>query len=390
MKSDNSIAVKEGDALHYMPQLDALRVFAVAAVFVTHFTFRTPVLGKLGVQLFFVLSGFLITSILLRTRSLVEDGRAERKRELVHFYARRFFRLFPALFLLITILLVVNWGTIRQDWAWHLFYLSNIYFTRLNTLPAGGIAVLWTLSVEEQFYIFWALVILLAPRRFHVPAALIAIGTALLWRSAIWRFHLTFFGGYVLPFNWLDVIGTGAILALSREKPDALRVTSDQLRRGARNVGVPLFVLSLTAIVRGSTSPLLLVFADFCTALAFTWIVAEASLGIRRISRFLEWPPVLYLGRISYGLYLYHFFTQDVMNWFYRALHISLTPWFVPWGLVNFWTSLAGGFGTKAAALSLLVMRISLAVVLAALSWHLWEKPIRRAGVRRLHVQASG
>jgi peptidoglycan/LPS O-acetylase OafA/YrhL len=146
----------QGMALSYMPQLDALRALGVFGVWFTHWGIGTlPVLrwihwGEMGVQLFFVLSGYLITGILLRARDRADCGEGKwlvAKR----FYVRRFLRICPIYYLtLLATAIVIQ--HMREGFFWHLTYTSNIFFALRGRLDLIG-AHFWTLSVEEQFYL---------------------------------------------------------------------------------------------------------------------------------------------------------------------------------------------------------------------------------------------
>jgi peptidoglycan/LPS O-acetylase OafA/YrhL len=112
MNSEIPPIVKQGGTLRYMPQLDALRAFAVGLVFLNHWGDKTGITGMLGVRPFFVISGFLITSILLGIRTEIEAKGTPWTTQLRLFYSRRFLRLFPALLLLVVDLLIFNWESI--------------------------------------------------------------------------------------------------------------------------------------------------------------------------------------------------------------------------------------------------------------------------------------
>jgi peptidoglycan/LPS O-acetylase OafA/YrhL len=143
--------------LDYLPRLDGVRALAVGGVLVTHFMWflepiQTMELGRTGVRLFFVLSGFLITRILLDYRSRMSVGEAAR-----HFYWRRFLRLAPPFYLAVTVALILNLANMREDWPWHVFYLSNFLLAARGSVePVGH---LWSLAVEEQFYLVWFAVV---------------------------------------------------------------------------------------------------------------------------------------------------------------------------------------------------------------------------------------
>src|SRR6187455_3159440 len=122
----------------YMPQLDALRTFAVFAVMIHHFwpeaTLNLP-LGFVGVQLFFVLSGFLITGILWPAREAVQSGRWPAPTVFGRFYARRVLRIFPLFYGTLAVLFVVGISDVRDSWIWHVSYLSNVHFAMLGWFP---------------------------------------------------------------------------------------------------------------------------------------------------------------------------------------------------------------------------------------------------------------
>src|SRR5262249_15573796 len=153
---------------NYVPQLDGLRAFAVGAVLIHHF-FKPARIGGvdfalLGVWLFFVLSGFLITGILLRLRDQVDHSGYPSGFALRQFYIRRFLRIFPLYYSVLFMAATIDLGDVRDTILWHLAYISNYLFATRQDW--GSItAHFWSLSVEEQFYILWPVLILFAPRR---------------------------------------------------------------------------------------------------------------------------------------------------------------------------------------------------------------------------------
>jgi peptidoglycan/LPS O-acetylase OafA/YrhL len=154
------MTVIHNDRLEYMPQLDSLRAFAVLAVFYQHcfsheyWLFHVP-WGGVGVLCFFVISGFLITSILLKEF----DGSASLRSVIVPFLIRRAARLMPLLAAVLAIAFVLDFPSMRATFWWHITYLSNIYFS-FHGFHSGA-NHFWTLAAEEQFYIFWPLVLFL-------------------------------------------------------------------------------------------------------------------------------------------------------------------------------------------------------------------------------------
>jgi len=148
----------------WCPQLDGLRAIAVTFVLIHHWISPRLGFGIIGVQLFFVLSGFLITGILLRERRGVESGRQSIGFSVRQFYARRFLRIFPLYYACLALFVVLDRFEIRKSLVWFACYLSNVFFF-LKGEFGGPFSHFWSLAVEEQFYLFWPWIVLLAPRK---------------------------------------------------------------------------------------------------------------------------------------------------------------------------------------------------------------------------------
>ena len=190
-------------------QLDGLRAFAILPVLYTHFWNDDNWLGSAGVFLFFVLSGYLITGILLRSRT--------KPSALQNFYIRRFLRIAPIYYVTLGLACLIHLPGIRQTFLWHFFYLSNVLFTLKNSWTSPWYtAHLWTLSVEEQFYLVWPFLILFLPSKAIKPVVWSTIIASIIYQlGAYW-----FFGfGYIRRWDialllLLDKLGLGALLAL--------------------------------------------------------------------------------------------------------------------------------------------------------------------------------
>lgn len=316
--------------LGYVPALDGLRAVAITLV-VSHHAFGWPAGGWLGVDLFFVLSGFLITTLLLERRG---------SESISGFYRRRALRLLPALCALLVVALAVDrslFGTLAG-----LGYFSNFLMAAGHPpeLPES-FAHLWSLAAEEQFYIVWPFVlygvIRLGTRVFFSIAAAGALASTLL------AFTL-FVGGasgyrlFYAPDTRAAPILVGCALALG------LQIRPLSLAR----LEIPALALALALVltmeyVKLSTSgPPILLFA-----LASAVLIVRALRNSSGVRRLLSLGPFVFLGRISYALYLWHW------------------PLFV-------WLGVAGGFEL----LDLPV--IALAVLLAIGSYYLVERPFLR------------
>jgi peptidoglycan/LPS O-acetylase OafA/YrhL len=342
---------------HKMPQLDALRAFAALSVLFGHFVWHPPRWLAIvpwawcGVQLFFVLSGFLITGILLDGRKQVEAG-TSRFWMLRQFYIRRFLRIFPLYYALVVAGRIAHVPGFTEDLGWNLAYLTNFYIV-LKGAWVSSASHLWTLSVEEQFYLVWPWIILFLPKRRLLPTFVSVVIFAIVYRivTAGW------FGLNLMPFASLDCFGMGALLAVAqrREKEGSARLRRTICAIGLW-LGAPLLILGLAWHFPPQSLPGRLGVMNLALPLLFTPLISSAADGFTGVlGFFLTRRSILYIGRISYGIYIYHLPVQWVIG-FKASKWLNGLPWFIPHSLL------------------LLVATIAL----AALSWHLFERPINQ------------
>ena len=278
-------------------QLDGLRAIAVLAVFAQH-ALKAPL--WMGVDLFFVLSGFLITGILL-------DRKAREQSYFGYFYARRARRILPPYLLLMgvsSLLFGIGWA---KHWEWYAFFATNIG-DALGQSGHDSLNVLWSLAVEEQFYIVWPFVILLLPEcaLAWVAAALIVAvpvlrAVATPWFDSFWPIY------YLTPFR-MDLLAAGALLAVTvRRNPNALQPFRPLAMLGFfaalavlawLHIHYPRFRAENTPL---SNAALYSVSLVLCTSVV---VIALQSQGI--VKRLLCNPVLVYIGTISYTIYLIH------------------------------------------------------------------------------------
>ena len=342
----------------YMKQLDGLRAFAVIFTMITHFTFSLQGVlalvpwGWMGVRLFFVLSGFLITAILLRTRP--EEGRGEALRI---FYSRRFLRIFPIYYATLFATALVNIRPVRQTFFWHLTYLSNVYAA--VRVPADSpVTHFWSLAVEEQFYLIWPCLMFFLPRRYLLKAMVAAVCIGPITRLVGILLHFEPSG--IGPFAFLDTLGMGAILAYYWDQelgdPEAAR----KLMRISLWIGLPSFLLLFAAHYKqvhwlGMQWLGFPVFFDLAMAFLFVWLVSSAAHSFPGpVGALLEWKPINYLGRISYGVYVLHAFMPVVLFYILKWSHFQLPE-----------HSVARFF-----------VLVAMSIAVASASWHFFESPI--------------
>lgn len=297
--------------LGYRPALDGVRAFAVLIVMAHHADVPFFKGGSFGVDIFFVLSGFLITSLLLQEWNQT-SAISFRK-----FYLRRALRLLPALFVFLLSIEAFSLvelrgnrlGEIQKAILAVLFYVSN-WFTIHRPYGLGPLSHAWSLSVEEQFYFLWppALFTLLyfRPRMSRMVAVIaclcvvFAIHRAQLWTGPAleWRIY------YGLDTRIDQLLAGCALAAAFSAGWGRLR----PLRQVVRYSYLPCLVFIFYLVAR-----------PFPYRILFTigWPVLELSLAIV-IFRLIAWdhtilhqllafPPVVWIGRLSYGLYLWHF-----------------------------------------------------------------------------------
>lgn len=288
-----------------MRQLDSLRAFAVLAVLIHHFLPVEKVLpedfltlGLLGVRFFFTLSGFLITGILLRGQPLGT------------FYFRRAIRIFPAYYACLFLVAIVGVPDARQFFLYHLFYLSNVLFAFQNI--SGSTVHFWSLAVEEQFYLVWPWLLrgISARNAWKLPVA--AILTTLIYKTAIAFTLGAHAAGGMLTFGCLDSLGLGALLACCGHDP-RLQPHRELFLRWSLISGVVIVAIQicLHAINRGPR--VILSTAYLGVSLIFVWVVARGADG--RLWKGIETRSLLYTGKISYGLYLWHNFAMAFVVW---------------------------------------------------------------------------
>jgi peptidoglycan/LPS O-acetylase OafA/YrhL len=344
----------------YAPQLDGLRALAVAAVAWSHWLpqwqFGLP-LGA-GVHLFFVLSGFLITRILLGLRGETQRGAAVGR-----FLMRRALRLVPAFYLVLGLAAWADVPLVRDTWAWHAGYLSNVYIAGEHRW-LGHVSHFWSLAVEQQFYLVWPWLIVFAPARWlgHGVVGLVLVGPAS--RLAAWSLGLTEPFWALVPGGSADSLGVGALLAWShvrgRDGMDGASVPWGRIAAGAA-VG---WVLLRGAETAWDFAPAgLTVWRQVLQAFVFAWLVHRVATGdAGSISRPLAHQTVRYVGRVSYGAYLVHAFAPGLLSAGLRAAGAeALMP---------------EGAPVRALAYA------ATTLVAAAVMWHLVEAPFNALKAR--------
>jgi peptidoglycan/LPS O-acetylase OafA/YrhL len=302
-----------------IPSLDGLRAVSIALVLFAHligtagFSLSVDVgsyfaLGDLGVRAFFVISGFLISNLLLE--EIDTSGRIS----LFRFYLRRTLRIFPPYYALILVLIVSDswhWITLGPGDTLHaLTYTANYHPSR-----SWNVGHTWSLSVEEQFYLLWpAVLVLLGPRR-GLWAALSFIAVAPIVRFGLWVFVPSARNGLGTSFETVaDAIATGCVLACAHEWLHRQRFYRWILTSRW------LFLIPILALITGAMAsrPRLYYLFGFTLrnmliVVCVDWCVGNPN---GRIGRALNSRPFVFIGAISYSIYLWQ---QIFLNRFVEA-----------------------------------------------------------------------
>lgn len=277
--------------MKYYPKLNGIRGIAIMLVLLQHFGWFSSdksLFGYYGVDLFFVLSAFLITFILLSTKEDLSQA-------LITFYGRRALRIFPIYYSLIFFLYLMGNPNVIEHLTSLISYTFN-YGLTLNNPQISEISHLWSLSVEEQFYIFWPLLIL--PLRKNQKALLIIIGVLVLLsflQMAFNLFHLEKFN-YVGTFPRTYSLGIGALgsFIFKRGKMDFLK--SIWIDIGVVSIIVLTFFLNtlIASLLLPGLS--LLIILKSCSPFKF----------FKPIEHLLNNNLIQKIGIVSYGIYVFH------------------------------------------------------------------------------------
>jgi peptidoglycan/LPS O-acetylase OafA/YrhL len=356
-------AATRGPHLAYRPGLDGLRAIAVAAVFLYHSRIDWLPGGFLGVDLFFVLSGYLITSLLL------VEWDAGTRIDLRRFWLRRAKRLLPALVVVVLAALVLAAIFARGDLArtrgdavssllyytnWHLIFANHSYFVRMGN--PSLLQHLWSLAVEEQFYVIWPLLlvpglVLIGRRRLpFVVAGGIVASTALMWiLYSPTDPSRVYYGTDTRAFLLL----MGILLALVWPAIERLRRALPLLEL----LGVSALVASVLLFRQMvDFNPTLYRGGDLAAAFCFAVLIAAVAHPGTGLGQALGVAPLRWLGERSYGIYLWHWPVVELMR---PGVDI---PWTGP-GVV--------------------VAQAAIVLTAAALSYRYVEQPIRTGSLQR-------
>lgn len=354
----------------YFRNLDALRFFAAIGVFLLHSlnvkiegtddpAWMQPIRhfatnGALGINLLHVMSGFLITILLL------QEEKALGKFSVLKYYLRRTLRIWPLYLLMITVSFFVippvmhglghDYHETANPWAYYLFW-GNFYILKYGFPYSPIIGVLWSVSVEEQFYIGWPwLIRLFRKNRWVLFALIILISTG---------FRIYFReDGKELFFNTACIMSDfaiGAFIASIAVNEDSIFLRLKKLSRSAIISIYVVIILMLTFYHPLFNSHVATVLERFILGVAFGWVIFDQAYSEQRVFNLARLPGLVWLGKRTYGLYCFHEVGIISAIKFLKAMHFIQSPF------------------QYAVVMPLLAFAIT--VALTALSYRFFEKP---------------
>jgi peptidoglycan/LPS O-acetylase OafA/YrhL len=353
--------------LSYMPQLDGIRGIAVMLVMFRHWLPQEDLinflpLGRIGVDIFFVLSGFLITKILLKER-FESDASLSTGKKIYTFYIRRSLRIFPVYYLLLLVVFIINLEGSRGSILWYATYATNFFLFKEQSW-VNHLSHLWTLAVEEQFYLFWPFVILFVPKNKLLKVIQFFIVLGPLSRAIFYLINPSIYNN-ILTINCIDTLSLGGLLAYIHMGYYQFTISKAALY----NILVALIAVVFLSAAGLLTPVIDTMFHSTAVALLALVVIHKASTGFEgSIGAALENKSLLYMGKISYGLYLYHNFIpliyQKVFDKFnLRNVTIPFTDGF----------TFAPILDNKYLTFPLYLLTV---LVIASLSWFLLERPL--------------
>jgi peptidoglycan/LPS O-acetylase OafA/YrhL len=329
-------------------QIDSLRFFAVFAVVCGHWEWFGNQLMDFsaftarGVDLFFVISGFLISLGLIRSKNKEQSISTS----LWKFYIRRFLRIFPIYYLTVFIVYIFWHKQMTGSIWWYLLYLVNFHCIKTQAWGVGG--QFWSLSVEEQFYFVWPFIMLFVPLK-KLPLVIISAVFISLAAKTYWAIQgAPFWAPYMHPLGSLDALALGALLAyLYHYYPDTLKSFLNN-----RYV-ISLLIVQLAIVIGIGYLPACISLYNVLIRASFglfgMWLIGRSTFGFKgAMGYILNSRSLQYIGKISYGIYLFHDFVPGMLMGLQFPQNANLR--FLMYGVIT--------------------------IGLASLSWYLFESKI--------------
>ena len=361
----------------YFKQLNGIRFIAVFLVLLDHWLIPIlPIpLGHLGVVIFFVLSGFLITRILFLNADEIHRTKSSAWPKIIRFIYRRSLRIFPIYFILLIIGLVFNISNFKELWPWLLSYTPNLYIM-IKGQWLGNWDHLWSLAVEEQYYLIFPYFILFLNKKNYLQLFAIMIGLGVLSRlifyvmmphniiEKYWMFS------YVNPISAIDCFGLGGLLAYYYHYDHTyfLKIAQKKYLLALTMIAV-VITLNLSNYSKYTYDNVWFSIFERSISAIFAYFLIMTALMENKnyLGQLLENKVIFYLGSISYGIYLYH---NLIFNFYHQDGNTI-------WGFLSNNLSFLNSLNSKLVLLKFLI-NFLLLIGIASFSWFYIETPINK------------
>lgn len=303
---------------------------------------RGPFPFEIGLFFFLTLTGFLITRILLHERTAAENrGKRWRVKAYLHFQKRRLIRILAPCYAAMLFAILVGAPDIRQHLLAYFGHWSNFHMAYMDGWPSGT-AHYWTLAIQIQFYLFWPLFIFLIPRKWLGQVFLAFVAVAPLSRMILAKQFPAIYHTEAITLTAMDYLGVGALLALAMER--GMKAGDRRLTRAAW-IALVGYVVIYTANQLGRPLEGLSYVQQTLVSVVFAGLISSTLAGFGGIREaILDHPVVQHVGRLSFGLYLFHtpvpMFLGFVLPWLWlltgpwqvlRLGVFGLTSWGLAW-----------------------------------------------------------
>jgi peptidoglycan/LPS O-acetylase OafA/YrhL len=357
VRSPNPRSAAPNSVLGYVPELDGLRGVAILLVLASHTPLSAVVpFGGSGVDLFFVLSGYLITSILLKSKGSPAYVR--------NFYIRRGLRIWPLYAVLLVFCYAIaarfipalGFAPDSYPWYWYALYLQNFAIRDPGPIE---LSVTWSLAIEEQFYLVWPWVVRrLSARQLTLLLIGMVVAAPVCRAIAAYALGLPQRFAYALTFCRMDAIAAGALIATLKEAWPTSRADVEAV--ASRAVVLLPLAWGLSYFPAFRSSSLTFVVMNSLTPIGYAGLLSVVlSNHFGRLNRWLSASALRYTGKISYGLYIYHMIVFTLLHAYFRPWLGSIVSWPTSAILVTKW-----------------LVALPAIAVIASVSWILFERPI--------------
>jgi peptidoglycan/LPS O-acetylase OafA/YrhL len=339
----------------YQPHLDGLRALAILGILFEHLNLPLPVMlrcGPLSVRFFFVLTGYFITLSLWRVRGeITESGGG--LLPLGRYYLARLLRTGPPFYLSLLLGAIFGIEEVRTNFFWLATFQANNYIAWLGYWP-DAISHYWSLAVQEQFYFLWPLVVLLLPKRWFLSTMAAFIVFGLGFRVTCILEDSTTLMRWVTLLGCIDSFAVGGLVAYLAQAQILKRMWQSKTLLFAMPLAAGACFFLGRALMTLPENNVWLAATESVDAVFLAWVLAAALSGMKeRYARMLSWAPLVYLGKISYGIYVYHVF-----------IIILVSPMLVPYGMSE-----------DHNAIGRVAVLLGLTLMMSSLSWHWLEQP---------------